>query len=200
MDFPYPFDQTCFITGHRPQSIGNGWDDHPAHEICKRKLRLLILKAMQRGYLYFIDGMAVGTDIWCAEMICFDPEIVAQGAKLIAAVPFPGQEKAWKDTKAVALYRCILEAAHDSYTISLEMNISPQIDRRKWVSIALLQRNRWMVDRASLGIGLYDGSQNGGTFRAVEYARKLNRTICTYNPVSKSFERHDTQLSLISST
>ena len=194
-NFPYPFEETCFVTGHRPQAIGTGWDDHEAHEICKHALKRLIQKAIQRGYKYLISGMAVGTDLWAAEMVIKDPDL--KPMKLIAAVPFPGQEMLW-GRETIELYRNILLEAEDSFIISLERPLSrDNLSQKQWASIMLLRRNEWMVDHASLGIGIYDGKQSGGTFRAVEYALKQKRVVCTYNPITQEYILNSLQLSLI---
>ena len=53
----------CCFTGHRPDKMEQG----------EKEIKLLLEKAIdeaiENGYVTFITGMAMGTDIWAAEIV-----------------------------------------------------------------------------------------------------------------------------------
>ncbi len=49
----------------------------------------------------------------------------------------------------------------------------------------MLERNRWLVDRASILLAVYDGTYRSGTGMTVRYAQKLGREIIIIAPVSR---------------
>ena len=145
-------DVTCCFTGHRPQKL-----HQPEPEI-REGLEKAVLRAYDDGFRYFITGMAMGVDIWAGEAVLKlrekHPEI-----QLIAAVPYPGQEKnfphEWKLNYAELLQKCDqAEILSDRY--------------QKGV---FHLRDRWMVDHSSRIIAVYNG-EPGGTATTISYAKK----------------------------
>lgn len=53
----------CCFTGHRPDKIELGEKE------IKPMLEKAIDKAIENGYITFITGMAMGVDIWAAEIV-----------------------------------------------------------------------------------------------------------------------------------
>ena len=53
----------CCFTGHRPDKMTLGEND------IKPLLEKAIDKAIEDGYVTFITGMAMGTDVWAAEVV-----------------------------------------------------------------------------------------------------------------------------------
>lgn len=70
-----------------------------------------------------------------------------------------------------ALYYSILNQADD---INWESRI--------YTSECMLNRNRYMVDHASVLLAVCNGARQSGTSATVNYARKLNREIIVINP------------------
>lgn len=63
-------DLTCAFTGHRPSSYRFGYDEeHP--DCCKLKalMTLQIVSLIENGVTTFLSGMALGADIWGAEIV-----------------------------------------------------------------------------------------------------------------------------------
>ncbi len=144
----------CCFTGHRPDKIGN--DEYKIKEMLKAEIQ----KSISEGYLTFISGMALGVDVWAAEIVIQEklnnPEV-----KLICASPYPGFER----SRCLAdrmKYHEILNNA--DYII----NISEQ-----YTKFCFQIRNMWMVDRADRVIAVFNGSR-GGTYNTVKYAEKKN--------------------------
>ena len=142
----------CCFTGHRPEKL-----KRPADDI-KVDLENEILRAIREGYTTFITGMASGTDLWAGNIVCRLKDRFSE-LKLIAAIPFPEFEESW-DQAWQNKYRRLLEAADCVRVIAPEY--SPQ---------AFQARNKWMVDRSSRVIAVYNG-QPGGTRNTIQYARQ----------------------------
>ena len=145
-------DITCCFTGHRPQKL------HQNEQDVLTGLEKAVNTAYEDGYRYFITGMAMGVDIWAGEAVVRLKEEHAD-VRLIAAVPYPGQDKnfphEWKKKYAELMASC------DQAEIISEVY-------RKGVFHA---RDRWMVDHSSRIIAVYNG-EPGGTALTIAYAKK----------------------------
>lgn len=84
----------------------------------------------------------------------YNPEI-----KLICAVPYEGFEKSWSKEWQNAYYTVLDHANLIKY-------ICPHYSRG-----CFQIRNKWMVDRSNLVIGVYNG-EKGGTKNMIDYAMK----------------------------
>ena len=153
---------TCCFTGHRPDKLGGYNEDNPMAEHLKEDLHEEIRQAIVSKYMYFITGMAQGWDTWAAESVLKWKE-QCPDIKLIAAIPFEGQESKWPE-KAQQRYRDILAKA----------DTVEYIHEPGYAAWKNLERNKWMVDRSSLVIAGWDGS-DGGTGHCVHYVQSIAR-------------------------
>ena len=88
---------TCCFTGHRPQKFPWGYDEE-WEDCVKLKLKLACeIEAMwKKGVTTFISGMAIGVDMWAAEIVLDLKSAYPQDTiKLIAAIPYEGQANKW---------------------------------------------------------------------------------------------------------
>lgn len=135
----------------------------------KAALKEQIVRAIEIGYKTFLCGMAIGFDMICAETVLSlkeqNPEI-----KLIGALPCRTQGDRWsaKNRKRYEELlsrldgvRCIYDDYH-----GIE---------------CMHERNRYMVDKSSLIIALYNGA-SGGTKSTIDYARKQGLEIVIIEP------------------
>ena len=158
----------CF-TGHRPQKLVYGFNEH--HEMCirlKDRLRFEIRQKIEEGIDTFLCGMALGTDIWCGEIVV-ELQKEHRGIHLIACIPHNGQEKKWNDDYQ-RRYRALLNCAEDQVVIS-----------DHYTKDCMQIRNEYMVDHSSHMIAVYNG-QEGGTKTTIEYAIKKGRNIILLDP------------------
>ena len=86
---------TCAFTGHRPSSYRFGYDEeHPDCAKLKILMTTQIAALIDNGVNTFLTGMALGADIWGAELVLrFKkkyPDI-----KLIAVLPCETQADRW---------------------------------------------------------------------------------------------------------
>lgn len=144
---------TWCATGHRPDKLG-GYD--PRVQAKVEDFAAWYLR--QHRPALFVSGMAQGWDQACAQA-CVD-----LGIPWEAAVPFPGQESKWpRDSQE--RYRTLLSRA------TKVIEVSPRYSVK-----AMMERNKYMVRRASGVIALWDGSL-GGTCNCVQFATALDVPI-----------------------
>lgn len=158
------FPQVCCFTGHRPSRMPWGYEEE--NSAClhlKEVLKEEILSRYLDGTKVFITGMAQGIDTYCAEIVLDLKDTMGSDISLEAACPCKEQADRWTE-EAQQRYHKILEACTEV----------------KWVqdrydSNCMMKRNKYMVDRSELIISVYDGSKNGGTYRTLEYGKKLGK-------------------------
>jgi uncharacterized phage-like protein YoqJ len=147
-------------TGHRPDRLSLGKID-PYNPILRERLTDLAIWYLEKKLPdQVISGMALGWDVALA-IAAIKLEI-----PLIAAVPFKGQERLWS-AEDKHLYYKVLQQAKQVVIVC-----DGGYEAKK-----LMIRNRWMVDKCSRVIALYDGSQAGGTANCIKYAAYKNKPI-----------------------
>lgn len=156
------------FTGHRPDALG-GYDNEELFQELKERIKIVLYKLKPE---MCISGMAIGVDQIAAKA-CLELKIPFE-----AAIPFKGQEKMWP-FESKKEYQKILNQAVKK-TIVCEGGYSP------W---KMLKRNEYMVDKCDLLFSVWNGKESGGTWRAIEYAKKLNKKILNLNPKNMKFEK-----------
>lgn len=135
------------VTGHRKLDH----DVKTIKEIIREKL-----------YQYEADvvvtGMALGFDMLVAE-VCLEEDI-----PYIAAVPCKGQTKSWP-SKEKARWIGLIEKAYGHKTVS----------PGPFAIWKLFERNRWIVNKASIMLSYWNGENKGGTAATVREAKKAGR-------------------------
>ncbi|MFS0841191.1 SLOG family protein [Paenibacillus sp. 1P03SA] len=169
MDFN--ISETVCFTGHRPSKLGGYNENNPVMQYVKRELAAKIDAAIANGHKTFISGMALGVDTVAAEIV-LARRSTGSSIRLIAAIPFSGQENRWNEESRVH-WANIVQAADGVFYVNAP----------GYAAWKMQTRNEWMVDRSSLVIAVWDGT-SGGTGNCVKYARKaIHRpTITTINP------------------
>lgn len=162
---------TCCFSGHRPHKFTFGCDEE-SEDCILLKLKLLaqIQEMRKKGVTTFLTGMAMGVDIWAAEMILeLKAELPQEGIRLIAVVPNEGQANRWS-VEYRERYFNILSEVDDDVLISTH-----------YTKDCIFERNRYMVDNSAHLIAVYNGEQ-GGTQYTVDYAIRKGLDIVIINP------------------
>ena len=155
---------TCCFTGHRAEKLP--WRDNELDGRClalKMRIADALLSLYEAGYRHFICGMANGCDLY------FGEAVVAMRAEhtdvtLEAAIPYDGQADAWAPALRKRYFRLAEEC--DSQTV-LHHEYTPD---------CMMDRNRYMVDHASVLLAAYSGSP-GGTMKTMLYAMRTGVQI-----------------------
>ena len=93
----------CCFTGHRPDKTELGEKE------IKPLLEKAIDEAIAEGYVTFITGMAMGTDIWAAEIVLERKER-NKDLHLICALPHPGFDSRRSMTEKMRFNKIIKNA------------------------------------------------------------------------------------------
>lgn len=160
----------CCFTGHRPKKFSFRYNEnHPDCRKLKNLLREEIEKAIQNGYDYFISGMALGVDMWAAEIVLELQEKYPH-IRLEAAIPCANQERMWP-SRSQQRYNQIKQKAQVLHFVSSEA----------YQRELMLKRDDYMVKKSDLLIAVYDGTP-GGTGHTFKQAKKKPMNIVRINP------------------
>lgn len=157
-------EKTCCFTGHRPGKLP--WKNNEADPGC-RALKLMLADVLNElyedGYRCFLCGMAAGADIYFGEAVLAlrgkHPDVVLE-----AAVPYLGQERRWS------------RAWRQRYYLLAEECDRTTVLHREHTRDCMMDRNRYMVDRSSLLIAVYNG-RAGGTRNTIRFAAERGLQI-----------------------
>ncbi len=144
----------CCFTGHRPDKMEQGEKE------IKPLLEKAIDDAIANGYVTFITGMAMGVDIWAAEIV-LERKKKNPNLHLICALPHSGFESRRSMTEKMRFNKIIKKA-----------DLVKKINDHYFTGCYQI-RNEWMVDHSSLVIAVFNG-QKSGTKNTIMYAEKRN--------------------------
>ena len=164
--------KTCAFTGHRPQNLPFGFNEEDERCIdLKKTLREQIINLIENeGVTHFISGMAIGVDMYAAEIV-LGLKASYPGITLESAIPCESQAAKWS------------EALRDRY-----FDIASKCDKETLIQThyppdCMDKRNRYMVDQADVLIAVWDGSPSG-TGKTVRYAHQQGKSVTVIDPVS----------------
>lgn len=166
-------EHTCAFTGHRPKSFPWGYDETARNcVLLKETLAAQISALAERGVTDFLSGMALGADLWCAQIV-LDLRKKNPALNLHCVLPCQGQERKWT-ASAQEDYHSILAQADRVIYVG-----------QKYTQDCMLERNRYLVEHSSVLLAVYNGSYRSGTGMTVRYAQKLGREIIIVDPISR---------------
>lgn len=161
------------FTGHRPQSLPFGFNESdPRCKELKRRLRVLIREMIESGVTHFLSGMALGIDIYAAEIVLSLREEFPE-ISLEAIIPCANQSCKWSKMQ-VFNYFTILKQCNK--VVVLQDNYTPD---------CMNKRNRYMVEHSDCAIAVWNGS-NSGTGNTVKYALSKKLPVIMLHPYSYS--------------
>ena len=163
-------EHTCCFTGHRPDKLPWGTNENDVRALAlKKRLDKVLEQAYQAGMRHFISGMARGTDLYFAEGVVHlrrrHPEVTLEAAR-----PCESQAHAWPEEEQ-RRYNDILDQC------DYETLVQHSYDRG-----CMQRRNRYMADRSSMVIAVYNGIPKGGTAQTLAYAMKQGLKTVILNP------------------
>lgn len=152
----------CF-TGHRPEKLCSKFHENSEDIISiKNQLRTCVEQAIADGFDTFYTGMARGVDIFAGEIVMELRE--NHPIKLMAVVPYKGQEKFW-DEQWQKRYNKLIDNSDGTFVLY-----------DKYYKYSLQERNEFMVENSQRVIAVYNGSL-GGTRNTIEFARIMRKEI-----------------------
>lgn len=168
----FPDGRTCAFTGHRPQNLPFRFDESDKRCIAlKNQLRKLIVQLIeQHNVTHFISGMAIGVDMYAAEIV-LDLKARYPHITLESAIPCETQAAKWSEPLRARYFRIAKQC--DKETM-LQTQYTPD---------CMQKRNRYMVDQADMLLAVWDGTPSG-TGSTVKYAQMQGRTVWILDPKS----------------
>lgn len=151
--------KSCCFTGHRPCKLGIEWSK------VKELLEEEIDGAILDGYVTFITGMAMGTDILAAEII-IERKKHNNNLRLVCALPHPNFDSR-RNAEEKIRFNKIIENS----------DIIEEVNNHCFRGCYQI-RNEWMVNHSSLVIAVFNG-QKGGTKNTIDYAK--NHGVIVHN-------------------
>lgn len=161
-------DTSVCLTGHRPKSLPWGYNE--TKESCikfKHDLEKLFENAIKEGYTTFLNGMAEGFDMICAEILLNLKK--KHNIRVIAVVPCLGQELKWKFSQQER-YNNILNQCDNKIVLS-----------PKYTQTCMNERNKFMVNNSNICIACWNGKPSG-TKNTLLYAKQKNCKVKIINP------------------
>ena len=160
MDLVIKMKTLCF-TGRRPQKLPWGYNEEDERCVnLKKKIEEKIDVAIKDGFTHFISGMALGVDMWAAEIV-IRKKAAGEKITLEAAIPHKQQAEKWAVAHKKRYNRILQEC--DKITFVSE-NYSPY---------CMMKRNCYMVDNSDMIIAVLDDF-TGGSGKTALYARSKN--------------------------
>ena len=165
---------SCAFTGHRPKSFPWKYDETDRNCILlKEVLATQIAALADRGVTDWFSGMALGVDLWAAEIVLAMRE-KNPALTLHCLLPYEGQADRWS-ASVRERYHAILKQAGSVTYVS-----------REYYDGCLIDRNHRLVEAAGLLLAVFNGVRRSGTGATVNYAQKLGREIIIIDPISRA--------------
>lgn len=149
------------ITGHRPNKLYGYNLNVYQWQLLKNKIARILL---DKRCGTFYTGMALGVDT-IAAMAALDLKQSGTNIKVVACIPFVGQENRWP-LQSREQYRKLLSLC-DEQVVVCTGGYQPY---------KMHLRNKYMVDRSDIVIAVWDGS-DGGTGKCVTYAMEQGKEV-----------------------
>ncbi len=162
--------KTCCFTGHRPQSLPFGFNENDARcAALKKALREQIIHLIEKeNVTHFISGMAIGIDMYAAEIV-LGLKASYPGITLESAIPCENQAEKWTEEQRDRYFD--IAAKCDKETLI----------QHHYTADCMHKRNHYMVDQADFIIAVWDGRPSG-TGKTVQYAQRQGKPVTIINP------------------
>ena len=159
-------DKTCTISGLRPHKLPIGTDMRIFMCALEREIR----KSISEGYNTFLSGLAMGADIWAAQII-IRLKKEYDDLYLICFQPCETQADNWSAEWRRHYFK-VLELS--DYVLCLQENYSAN---------CMHLRNIRMIDSSFRLIAVHDGISKGGTAHTINYAKNQGLEVIKINPL-----------------
>ncbi len=161
-------EKTVCLTGHRPRLLPWGYDESKnSCQKFKECLKNVFCEEIEDGFSIFMTGMAEGFDMIATEVLLELRE--EKDISIIAVIPCARQEIKWKKSQQLR-YKKLIDECNQQIVLS-----------QHYTSQCMIERNKYMVDRASLCIACFNGRPSG-TEKTLKYALANDCKIRIINP------------------
>ena len=194
------------FTGHRAKELFGeyGIENERAKRCMKMLVGLLHKFITEKGATDFYSGGAPGFDT-LVFLVVHALKQRHPHIRNILCVPFRDQPKVWEEKyeeykakgwkkpaeqlrKDIDRYYLMVERADEVVYVDELKEYQPKGMKPEQIGkydIRKLQlRNQFMTDKGEAMVSSYNGSNKGGTYNCIQYAKKLKRTIINLDPTN----------------
>lgn len=160
------------FTGYRPEKLPYLNDlNCPESKALYKALYDEVDRLIQKGYMFFLTGGALGCDLLAAEAVISLKKKYGRRKNIAHELCLPcyDHNAKWSDRDKMRL-----EEVRKS-------SIVTYVSETGYYNGCMQKRNKYMVDTSSVLIAVYDGV-SGGTKNTVEYAQKKNKKLIVIRP------------------
>ncbi len=162
--------KVCCFTGHRPQKLSFGFNEED--ERCVQLKQAIMEQTekliIQCGVTHFIVGMALGVDIYSAEIVLLLKEKYPQ-ITLECAIPCETQCEKWSEPMRDRYFDIVMSCDEETML------------QRHYTKDCMQKRNQYMVDKSDYVIAVWNGKPSG-TGNTVRYAESKGKTVIRIRP------------------
>ncbi|MGM9641016.1 MAG: SLOG family protein [Faecousia sp.] len=164
--------KTCCFIAQRTQSLPYGFYEKDERcTILKQVLRKQILRLIEKeNVTHFISGMAIGVDMYAAEIVLdtkkHDPRVTLE-----IAIPYETQAVKWSEALRERYFH--IAAQCDKETM-LQTHYTPD---------CMGKRNRYLVDHSDLVIAVWSG-KSSGRGKTIRYSLSQGKPVIVIDPVT----------------
>ena len=155
---------TACFTGHRTYDGSRNAD-----------LEIAIRKLYDKGYRYFLCGMAVGFDLAAAKVALALRQDLSE-IRVVAVVPFEGMHTRFPASQR-AVFEDVIGKADD--VITLATHYAPNV---------YAMRNNYLVDNSSAVIAYFTGEKGGTAYTVHRAVKNLSYIVNIYNNPQQKFD------------
>ena len=151
--------KTCAFTGHRPQNLPFGFNEEDERCIdLKKTLREQIINLIENeGVTHFISGMAIGVDMYAAEIV-LGLKASYPGITLESAIPCESQAAKWSEALRDRYFdiasKCDIKGnrVNDRNRFTLLMSISDGLSGSAGASIPNRDQDIRMINHITVAL------------------------------------------------
>lgn len=162
--------RTCAFTGHRPQGMPFGFDEHDPKcaYLIDQIMAIMTNMIINDNVGRFLSGMAIGTDLIAAETTLRLKDVYSW-IELECVIPCLNQSSKWAE-KFRKRYDDVIRSCARTTLISTE-----------FTKTCMYERNRYLVENCDILLAVWNGKPSG-TGKTVDYAVRKGKSICVINP------------------
>lgn len=162
--------KVCCFTGHRPQKLSFGFneEDERCVQIKQAIMEQTEKLITQCGVTHFIVGMALGVDIYSAEIVLLLKEKYPQ-ITLECAIPCETQCEKWSEPMRDRYFYIVMSCDEETML------------QRHYTKDCMQKRNQYMVDKSDYVIAVWNDKPSG-TGNTVSYAESKGKTVIRIRP------------------
>lgn len=162
----------CMFTGHRPKGLPFGYNekDSRCKKLKKMLKKLIVQKIQEENTSAFLSGMALGTDMFAAEII-LELKRKFRDITLTAVLPCRTQAARW-NKESITRYEHIL--AKCDKVIVLQEEYTPS---------CMHKRNLYMVEHSDGAVAVWNGTE-GGTANTIRFATDSHLPVTVLDPTT----------------